>query len=123
MQIGKVLLGEKLNIPISRSGRTKPLCQIIKEFTDHLAAHSNRTENNEHHKRLVLEDPTYLVGKSILHKFITQETGDEVWYAGLVVNYQHEEKQHVILYEGEEHQLQYFDVTIDLIEGDLIIDS
>ena len=123
MQIRKVLLGEKMNIQITKSRRQRPLCQIIKEFTDHLAAHSSGSETTEHHRHLVLEDPTYLVGKNILHRFITQEMGDEVWYAGLVIDYQHAEKQHVIQYEGEEQQLQYFDLTIDFMEGDLIIDS
>ena len=93
MQIRKVLFREKMNIQITRSGWQRPLCQIIKEFTDHLAAHSSGSETNERHRHLVLEDPTYLVGKNIiLRRFITQETGDEVWYARLVIDYHHTEK-------------------------------
>ena len=66
------------------------------------------------------EGDIYLVGKNISHKFVLQDTGDEFWYNGFVIDYNHDELHHVIQYEGEE-QFQYFDLTVDLIEGDLIV--
>ena len=108
----KVLFNENIRIYFTKGGKQRPLKQILVEFEEYL-------ENNQNPTYL-LADPSLLVGKQISHKFITEEGKKEVWYAGEVLDYNYKENVHVIQYEGED-QLQYFDLSVDLIEGDLII--
>ena len=118
IKVRKLFLNEKIKIWFSTAGKQKPVQQIIEEFANHLEVQS---KSNQCYKNLVLEDPSYLVGKRILHKFFTSDT-EEVWYAGLVIDYNHSEMHHTIQYEGEE-ELQKFDLTVDVTEGDLLIES
>ena len=41
-------------------------------------------------------------------------------YTGSVVDYDYDTKTHKVLYDGEENYY-YFDLTMDIINGDLII--
>lgn len=99
IKVRKLFLNEKIKIWFSTAGKQKPVQQIIEEFANHLEVQS---KSNQCYKNLVLEDPSYLVGKRILHKFFTSDTEEEVWYAGLVIDYNHSEMHHTIQYEGEE---------------------
>ena len=109
----KVLFNEN-KIYFTRGGKQRPLNQIIKEFEEYLNQNQNPTTH------LVITDPSFLVGKQVSHKFITDEERKEVWYTGEVIDYDSKEKVHVIKYDGED-QLCYFDLSVDIIEGDLVI--
>lgn len=108
-----------IKIPFSLHRKQRPIQEIITEFGDYLEEHCNTSsETSEYHHHLALKDPSSLVGKKILHKFIAEDSGKEIWYNGDVIDYNHDEKCHVIKYQGED-QLQHF----NLIEGgDLVID-
>ena len=41
------------------------------------------------------------------------------WYIGSVVDYDYDTKTHKVLYDEENYY--YFDLTMDIINGDLII--
>ena len=66
-----------------------------------------------------MSDPSSLVGKEILHKFQT-DSGEESWFSGIVISYNPEENTHEILYDGESEHC-HFDLTQDIIDGDLKI--
>ena len=67
-----------------------------------------------------IQNPTLLVESQIKHKFEIAETGKETWFFGSVISYDSTNKLHEIKYDDEQENC-YFDLTQDIIMGDLII--
>ena len=67
-----------------------------------------------------MQNPTLLIGSQIKHKFEIAETGKEAWFYGSVISYDMINKLHEIRYDDEQENC-YFDLTQDIIMGDLII--
>ena len=65
-----------------------------------------------------IQNPGSLVGRDVSHKFKVDETGEIRWYHGTVIGYDLATKLHQIEYEDEEEHC-YFDLTLDLLNGDL----
>ena len=61
-----------------------------------------------------------MVGKEIKHKFKDEDTGEERWYNGTIIDCNPFTKLHEVSYHGEEENC-FFDLIQDLIAGDLIV--
>ena len=107
IDIRKKLLMQDINIPFSHSKRKRPLGQIAKELAVHINSLSNK-------------DPNAMVGKEIKHKFKDEDTGEERWYNGIIIDYNPFTELHEVSYHGEEEHC-FFDLIQDLIAGDLIV--
>ena len=113
INIRKKVLNQKIKIPLSQRGKQRPLTVIIKELIDFIAA------NPHSDKETVLGDPSFLVGQEILHRF-EDESGKESWFSGIVIRYNAENNTHEVVYDGESEHC-HFDLTRDIIDGDLKI--
>ena len=119
IKLRKALFEEKIAITFSSKGKQRPVHKIIEEFTTYLS--QKCSEVTTHDIRLAEHDPSYIVGKKIHHRFCTQDIPNETaWYTGFVLEYDEQEKHHIVQYEGEK-ELQCFDLTIDLREGDVVL--
>ena len=56
--------------------------------------------------------------KHISHKFELEDTNDIKWYNSMEVDYDKYTKGHEILYDEEEESC-FFDLILDLLNGDL----
>ena len=65
------------------------------------------------------KDPSTLIGKHISLKFKVRES-EYKWFKGTIINYDSDSKMHHIEYE-EDEEPSYFDINIDLLNGDLEI--
>ena len=111
IKIRKKILGQNIRIVFSHSRKQRPISEVVKELSKYID--QNSSECSE-----LTEDPNSLVGKRISHKFETDDTREIVWYHGSVIGYDMATKTHEIVYEGEEEHC-YFDITLDLLKGDL----
>ena len=109
VRIRKKVLKQGIRITFTQSRRQRPLEEIIKNLSDFIA------ENP-----LDIPDAASLIGRRICHKFELAETHQEQWYYGCVLGYDVTTKLHEVIYDGEEDHC-YFDLTQDLITGDLKI--
>ena len=107
IEIRKKVLMQDISIPFSHSKKKRPLSQIIKELADYITSISHK-------------DPSTLVGKQVKHKFKDEDTDEEQWYSGIVIDYNTVTKLHEISYNGEVEHC-HFDLMQDLIAGDLIV--
>uniref|UniRef100_A0A1X7T216 Uncharacterized protein n=1 Tax=Amphimedon queenslandica TaxID=400682 RepID=A0A1X7T216_AMPQE len=112
IKLRKSLLKQDINIKFSHSGKQRPLGQVIEEL-------SNYIDCNLHDLSPYICNPSALVGRRIKHKFI-EETKEIEWYIGMVLDYDSDTKAHEVLYDGEVDHC-FFDLTMDLLNGDLII--
>ena len=109
--IRKKVLKQKVNIVFSRSKKQRPLSDVIKELDDFICANSPFAD--------ALKEPESLVGKRITHKFeVDSDTGETMWFTGSIVQYDASTNTHEIVYDGEDKHC-YFDIAIDLVNGDL----
>ena len=63
-------------------------------------------------------DPLGLVGRHISHKFIDEDSQEEVWYEGYIVGYNAATRMHELAYIEEENF--FYDLTDDLHDGDIV---
>ena len=111
----KILFEEEFAIPYSCKGKQRPNYQIIEEFSTYLGKKCAETTSCD--MPLAAKDPYYIVGKKIRHRFCQQDTPSEIiWYIGFVLEYDEQQKHHIVQYEGED-ELQCFDLTIDVQEN------
>ena len=113
VKIRKKLLGQDIQIEFSHSRRQHPLSEIIRELSDYIDQHSQELSP-------FVADPSTLVDQHISHKFEDEETNEVKWYTGTVLGHDCHVKTHEILYDGERDHC-FFDLTKDLINGDLKI--
>lgn len=113
VKLRQKILGQDIHIKFSHSGKQRPLPEITDELSHFIDQHSHELSS-------FISNPSTLVGRQISHKFELEETNEMKWYTGSVVDYDYDTKTHKVLYDGEENYY-YFDLTMDIINGDLII--
>ena len=105
VRIRRKVLGQKIPIAFTEKRKQRSINVISKELCEFV----DENPLPEH-----IRNPTSLVGK------IIEETGGSTWYFGTVIDYSEQEKTHCLKYEEDSEHYQ-FDLTIDLILGDLIL--
>ncbi len=113
-QIGirKKILKQNINILLTRSRKQRPVDDILEELTDFIRKNSVFSE--------MLQHPHDLIGSRIKHRFEMDEGID--WYSGIIVGYDSTTRKHEVSYDEEEDHC-FFDLTIDIANNDLLIDS
>ena len=110
INIRKKVLGQKIRIVFAYSGKQRSIYDLEKELADFI--NQERSKNSE-----FVKDPSTLIGKHISHKFKVGVSKYK-WYKGTVITYDPIAKMHHIDYE-EDDEPSYFDLNIDLLNGDL----
>lgn len=110
INIRKKVLGQKINIVFTHSGRQRSIHDLEKELAD--AIEQDCSNNSEYAKQ-----PSTLIGRQISHRF---KVGDSEykWYRGTVLEYNSMIKMHLVEYDDDEEP-SLFDLNIDLLNGDL----
>ena len=111
VKIMKKVLGKNVSIVFSHKGKQRPLDDLIQEVCDIINEHS--IEYAE-----LPQSPYNLIGKSICHKFVIEDTQEIQWFFGEIIGYDPVTKTHEIMYEDEDDHC-FFDITVDLLNGDL----
>lgn len=94
VNIRKKVLEQDICIIFTRSRKQRPLDEIIKDLSDFISTHSSSNLD-------IIHNPASLIGKSISHKFEIEESHDEQWYDGVIIDYNDETKLFEIVYEGK----------------------
>ena len=113
IKIRKKVLNQKIHIVFSHCHKQRPIQEIAKDLSVVIAKHDCPITK-------YVRNPSLLVGCQIKHKFEIPESGEETWFYGSVMAYDSTKKLHEINYDDEQEH-SYFDLTQDLIMGDLII--
>ena len=112
IKIRKQVLLQKVPIMFTHCRKPRAVHEIAKElslFIDH----------NESPRATILHDPALLVGRHIQHRFALED-GCHAWFNGIVQGFDATSNLHEVLYENED-EVCYYDLTQDLIMGDLIL--
>lgn len=112
IKIRKTLLQQKVPILFTHCKKPRAVHEIAKElslFIDH----------DEGPTAAILHSPALLVGSHIKHRFALED-GCHVWFNGIVQAFNPTSNKHEIVYENED-EIYHYDLTQDLIMGDLII--
>ena len=112
INIRKKVLGQEISIPFSKNRKPRLLTDIIREFSKFI-------EESQSSETTDINSPGSLVGRRVLHRFITD--GEQKWFPGVVLSYNARTKLHEILYEEEEHC--FFNLMEDIAQGDLVFDD
>ena len=115
IRIRKRVLGQNVSIVFTSNRKQRPLNDIVKELCDHIDNTPLPVQYDS-----FIRNPTSLIGRQVKQRFLDGEDGSSNWYLGTVMDYSPEEKTHCLTYEGESEEC-HFDLTIDLLLGDLII--
>ena len=117
VRIRKKVLGQNVPITFTSNRRQRPVADITQELCDIIAKTSIPSEF-----AIFLEQPTTLVGKRIKQRFQDEGADPEscTWYIGEVIGYRDADKTHCIHYDGED-EVCYFDLTIDFLNGDIVL--
>ena len=116
VSIRKKVLGQTIRIVFSKSGRQRPLTEIISELADYI-------DVNPFENAIFIKNPSSLVGKRIIHKFELPDGFQTIkWYSGMVLDYNAVNKVHTVMYDGEEDEC-YFHLASDILNGDLKVQS
>ena len=107
IQIKKVLC-QTVPIVFTTNSKQRPLKNIVTELCDFIDKSTLPSECES-----FIRNPTSLNGRKVKHKFLEEVDSTPTWYS-------HQEKTHCLAYEGESEHC-HFDLTLDLILGDLII--
>ena len=113
IKIRKKVLNQKIHIAFSHCHKQRPMHEIAKDLSIFIAKDDCPITK-------YVQDPTLLVGCRIKHKFEISGGNEDAWFYGLVIEYSDSTKLHEISYDDEQDNC-YFDLTQDLIMGDLII--
>jgi len=76
-------------------------------------------DHHESPRATILHDPALLVGSHIQHRFALEDVC-HAWFNGFVQGFDGTSNLHEVLYENED-EVCYYDLTQDLIMGDLIL--
>ena len=116
VSIRKKVLGQTIRIVFSKSGRQRPLTEIISELADYI-------DVNPFENAIFIKNPSSLVGKRIIHKFELPDGFRTIkWYSGMVLDYNAVNKVHTVMYNSEEDEC-YFHLASDILNGDLKVQS
>ena len=111
IKIRKKVLGQNIHITFTRSRRQRPIHEIVRELSDYIERNSSKCSG-------YIQHPNALIGRQISHKFKIGDAGEVKWYHGTVLNFDAATGNHEIIYDGEEEHC-HFDLTVDLLSGDL----
>ena len=111
INIRKKVLNQNIRIVFSRSRQQRPINEIIHELSDFIKENTPFTE--------ILQNPESIIGSRVSHLFVIN--GKEEWYKGTIVGYNSSENAHEIAYDGEDDHC-FFDLSIDIVNGDIKID-
>ena len=112
VKIRKHVLKQNIRIIFTHSRKQRPVHEIAKELSLHI-------NNDDCPVTKILHNPNLLVGCNVQHRFAIEEQ-EQSWFHGFVIAYDDANKLHEIIYDNEDEHC-YFDLTQDLILGDLII--
>ena len=112
IKIRKKVLGQKIHIVFTCLGKQRSVKDLEKELSDFIDQDCSKNS-------AFAKDPSTLIGKHISHKFKVKES-EYKWFKGTIINYDSDSKMHHIEYE-EDEEPSYFDINIDLLNGDLEI--
>ena len=114
VKIRKQVLKQNIRITFTHNRKQRPVHDIAKELSLYI-------DNDECPKIKILHNPSLLVGSYVHHRFAVK-TKEELhaWFRGYVIAYDDTSNLHEIAYDDEDEHC-YFDLTQDLIMGDLII--
>ena len=113
INIRKKIYHQNVQVPFTKRGKNRPLTTIITEFTRFITENPCSAEACEQPNH----DPFSLIGKRFIHKFML-ECGGEEWFDGVITSYNAVNRTHELIYDNEEEH-QYFDITEDILNGDL----
>lgn len=113
VRIRKKVLGQTVPITFSSNRKQRPVADVTQELCDFI------TKTIPSEFTSFIEQPTTLVGKRIKQRF-QDEPERYTWYVGTVIDYRLSDKTHCIEYDGEE-EVCYFDITIDFLNGDIVL--
>ena len=102
IQIRKKVLSEALSIPFTSSRKKRPLNDIVKELCDNMDKATLPAEC-----ALFFTNPTSLIGRKVMHRFVEEEDRTPTWYSGTIIEYSHEQKNHCLIYEGDPEQYHF----------------
>jgi hypothetical protein len=115
IRIRKKVLCQTVPIVFTTNRKQRPLKDIIKELCDFIDESTLPTECKS-----FIRNPTSLIGRKVKQRFLDEVGGTPTWYSGTIIDYSHQEKTHCLTFEGESEHC-HFDLTLDLILGDLIV--
>ena len=118
VRIRKKVLGQNVSIVFTSNRKQRPLNNIVKELCDYIDINPP-----PEHCESFIRNPTSLIGRRVKQRFLDGEvacTCTSTWYWGKVKDYLPQKKMHCLTYEGEGEEY-HFDLTTDLLLGDLII--
>lgn len=112
INIRKKVLRQKIQILFTCSGKQRSIDDLEKELADIIDQDCSKNS-------AFVKDPFTLIGKHISHRFKVGES-EYKWFKGTIINYDSVSKMHHMEYE-EDEEPSYFDINIDLLNGDLEI--
>lgn len=116
VRIRKKVLSQNVSIVFTSNCKQRPLNDIVQELCDYID--SNPLPE---HCESFIRNPISLIGQRVKQRFLDGEaTCTSTWYWGTVKDYSPKEMTHCLMYEGDTEEY-HFDLTIDLLLGDLII--
>lgn len=115
VRIRKKVLCQTVPIVFTTNRKQRPLMEIQQELCDFIDESVLPAECES-----FIRNPTSLIGRKVMHRFLEAADGTSTWYSGTVLDYSQCDKTHCLTYEGESENCD-FDLTLDLILGDLII--
>ena len=114
VNLRKVLFQQSISLFFSNKGKPIPKAELVDKF-----------------KRIIHDHPLEvkqqalgsLVGKKIEHRFFVKERKEDVWFKGIVLEYDEDNDIYEVQYENEDEQC-HFALEMDYAVGDLrVIDS
>lgn len=118
VQIRKKVLRQAIPIAFTSNRMQRPVADITRKLCDFI---TKNAIPSDHEFALFLEQPIALVGRRIKHRFQDECDFEKcTWYIGIVIDYRDTDKTYCIKYEGEV-DLCYFDLTIDFLNGDIVL--
>ena len=86
----KSILRQDISIKFSRSGRQRPLVDVIKEISEFISS-------NLYEYSAFLKNPSVLVGKMVDHRFELVDSYNTRWYKGTVLSFDEVTELHTVV--------------------------
>ena len=111
------MLGQSVPITFTSSHKQHHVADITRELCNFITKTGIPSEFAP-----FFDQPITLIGKRIKQRLQDKSDNPEscTWYVGTVIGYRVSDKAHCIKYDGEE-EVCYFDLTIDFLNGDIVI--
>lgn len=110
VNIRKKILKQSINIVLTHARKQRPVPELVEELSAFIQEHGPHSE--------LLRKAQSMVGCRIKHRFKTDD--GTKWFTGTVVGYDSTTYSHEILYDEEEEPC-FFDLAIDIANGDIFV--